>query len=313
MKNKQQIEKGRLHPRNLHSQGYDFKKLCTISPALTEFVIRNPDGRDTIDFANSNAVLALNQALLKCFYHVDFWQIPTGYLSPPIPGRADYIHYLADLLAECNNGIVPTGKQIKVLDIGSGANCIYPILGSQLYGWSFRGSDIDSLAVKTANLIVTSNPQLSPFVKLVLQKNKNAIFDGIIKKQDRFALTMCNPPFHASKAEAMASNARKVNNLSKDKKTVDVSLNFAGQDNELYCDGGEIAFLKEMVRESKNYAEQVVWFTSLVSKSENIAVLKKYLLKMGAIQVRVINMSQGQKISRLIAWSFLSEVNLQLN
>jgi 23S rRNA (adenine1618-N6)-methyltransferase len=40
--------------------------------------------------------------------------------APPIPGRADYIHQIADLLATCNKKVVPTGADIRILDIGVG-------------------------------------------------------------------------------------------------------------------------------------------------------------------------------------------------
>ena len=309
MTNKTIAKKGILHPRNLHHGCYDFKKLCKACPQLAPYITNNPKEELTIDFSNADALIALNQALLKYFYHVDFWQIPAGYLCPPIPGRADYIHYLADLLAEGGNGPTPTGKQVKVLDIGTGANCIYPILGSQIYSWSFVATDIDPVSIKTADLIVKSNQNLKPFIKLKLQKNEKSIFDGIIKPQDKFALTICNPPFHASMEKALAGSTRKVNNLSKGQASKNhVKLNFGGQENELCCAGGEIAFLKQMCKESKSYGQQVNWFTSLVSKSENISPLKKLLTQLGANKIKVIKMSQGQKVSRLIAWSFLKEL-----
>lgn len=314
MTNNNTAKKGLLHPRNLHQGSYDFQELSAGSPQLDAYIVSGPSGQLTIDFSNPDALLALNQALLKHFYHVDFWQIPAGYLCPPVPGRADYIHYLADLLAESCNGIPPTGKQVKVLDIGTGANCIYPIIGSQSYGWSFVGSDIDPVSLKTADLLVKANRNLQPFIKLVRQKNAKAIFDGIIKPQDKFALTICNPPFHASLEKAHAGSIRKVNNLNKGKAgSNEVKLNFGGQGNELCCAGGEIAFLKQMCRESKNYRQQVGWFSSLVSKSENVAPLKKLLTELGAKQVKVIKMSQGQKVSRLIAWCFLNEPALNFN
>ena len=305
MTNKTTVKKGNLHPRNLHHGRYDLKKLCQVCPQLAQYIITNPKDEPTIDFSNADALRVLNQALLNYFYHVDFWQIPPGYLCPPIPGRVDYIHYLADLLAEDAGGSVPRGKQVKVLDIGTGANCIYPILGSQIYNWSFVATDIDPVSIKTAKLIVKSNQNLKPFIKLRLQKNEKSIFDGIIKPQDRFALTICNPPFHASMEKALAGSARKVNNLSKGQAgNNQLKLNFGGQKNELCCVGGEIAFLKQMCRESKNYGEQVNWFTSLVSKSTNIPPLKKLLTQLAAKQIKVIKMSQGQKESRLIAWRF---------
>jgi len=302
-----------LHPRNLHAGSYDFKSLCATLPALQAYVFTNQYDTLTVDFSDSKAVLALNQALLKKFYNVDFWQLPEGYLCPPIPGRADYIHGLADLLTT-KNGEIPTGKKIKVLDIGMGANCIYPIIGSQSYGWSFVGSDIDPVAVKMAGLIVKSNKNLNPFIKLRLQKDSKSIFNHIIKENDKFALTMCNPPFHASMEKAQAGSQRKVTNLNKKKASPSlttqekqkVSLNFAGQENELCCAGGEIAFLKLMANESVTFASQVTWFSSLVSKSENVSPIKKLLAQLGATQIKVIKMAQGQKISRFIAWSFES-------
>ena len=305
MTSKASVNKGELHPRNLHHGRYDFNKLCGVCPQLSAFLITNSIGGQSIDFSNSDAVRALNQALLNYFYNVQFWQIPANYLCPPIPGRADYIHYLADILAEDKGGVIPTGKQIKVLDIGTGANCVYPIIGSQVYNWSFVGTDIDPLSIKTADLIVKSNPSLKPCIKFRLQKKAQSIFDGVIKPQDKFALTLCNPPFHASMEKAQEGTARKINNLHKGKqKNNTLALNFGGQENELCCEGGEIAFLKQMCKESKNYAQQVQWFSSLVSKSENVAPLKKLLTALSAKQIKVIKMAQGQKTSRLIAWCF---------
>jgi len=306
MINKQSVKKGILHPRNVHCGRYDLNTLCQASPQLTQYITTNPKDELTIDFSNADALRALNQALLLHFYHVNFWQIPAGYLCPPIPGRADYIHYLADLLAADTQGEIPKGKHIKVLDIGTGANCIYPILGSQIYNWSFVATDIDPLALKTAELIVKSNVNLQPYIKFRRQKNATSIFAGIIKPQDKFALTLCNPPFHASMAEALSGSTRKVNNLNKGRvKDKHIKLNFGGQNNELCCAGGEIAFLEQMCKESKNYATQVKWFTSLVSKSANIPLLKKQLTALDAKQIKIIEMSQGQKLSRLIAWRFI--------
>lgn len=293
-----------MHPRNLHQGRYDFKQLIKTTPLLADYIIDSQKGDLTIDFSAPQAILMLNQALLKHFYQVDFWQLPAGYLCPPIPGRSDYIHYIADLLAEDNEGEIPTGKKIKALDIGTGANCIYPILGSKIYGWSFIGSDIDPVSVKTAGLIVSSNINLRSHVKVRLQKNNKAIFDGVINKNEKYAVTICNPPFHSSMEKMRTANARKVANLKQDKVAKN-HLNFGGTESELSCEGGEIAFLKQMCKESVNYADQVNWFTSLISKSENVSPLKVYLKKLGASDIRVIKMAQGQKTSRILAWRFI--------
>jgi len=306
------VKRGLLHPRNPHKGRYDLKALCKIVPELKEFLRLNPKGEETIDFSNSDAVLYLNKALLKHYYQVEKWNIPTGYLCPPIPGRADYIHYLADLLIRSNQDQPLDNKKVNVLDIGTGANCIYPIIGSQSYGWQFVATDIDPVSIENANTIVSDNVCLSKKIKLKLQKNKKAIFNGIILNKDRYDLTLCNPPFHSSIKEAQESNQRKLRNLgNEESKSAQSRRNFGGKNSELCCDGGEIEFLKQMVKESVNYSSQVCWFTSLVSKNENIRPLKKLLVKLGAEQIEVIKMSQGQKISRLIAWSFLSNAQQQ--
>lgn len=115
-----------LHPRNRHLGRYDFPRLIAGSPELERFVILNPYGRQSIDFADPAAVKAFNRALLQQFYDVREWDIPDGYLCPPIPGRADYLHYLADLLGASHDGLIPRGPSLRALDVGTGANCIYP-------------------------------------------------------------------------------------------------------------------------------------------------------------------------------------------
>lgn len=299
-----------LHPRNIHQGRYNIDDLCSIHQELKAFVKANSRGDKTIDFSDSQAVVCLNQVLLKRHYQIQHWSIPSNYLCPPIPGRADYIHYAADLLGSVNLGRAP----VKVLDIGTGANLIYPIIGSQVYGWYFVASDIDPVSVESAKTIVNSNSNLSDKVDVVRQNNSQHFFKNIIKKTDRFALTLCNPPFHASKREAETGTMRKWKNLknsavkrgSQMHGASKKQLNFGGQSNELWCDGGEIRFLKDMVKESAEFTRQVFWFTSLVSKKDNISPLRKVLAEVGARQVKVRAMSQGQKVSHMLAWSFMT-------
>lgn len=287
-----------LHSRNPHQGRYDFGALCQACPDLAVHVKPNPKGDQTIDFSDAAAVLCLNRALLAHFYGVQHWMIPPGYLCPPIPGRADYIHSLADLLGR-------SAPNARVLDVGTGANCIYPIIGSQSYGWKFVGSEVDPVAVKSARAIVELNPCLVKQIRVVLQKNPGSIFAGVIKPSDRYDLTMCNPPFHASASAAQEGSQRKVRNLSRGRMAKGVAkLNFGGQSNELWCVGGEVAFIEKMIQESANYSEQVGWFTTLVSKSEHLPALQKALQKAGVLEVKVLPMTQGQKISRALAWRF---------
>lgn len=300
-------EKTALHPRNKHRGRYDFDQLMQANPALASFVKLNAYNDASIDFANPHAVKALNCALLKYFYNISEWDIPAQYLCPPIPGRADYLHYLADLLASTNGGVMPQGDSVRVLDIGVGANAIYPLIGHREYGWRFVGADVDPVAIKNAQHVLESNIDLSAAIELRLQPITSAIFKGIVGLNDQFDLTMCNPPFHASLHEASAGTQRKWQNLSKNSASnkADV-LNFGGHAAELYCSGGEEGFVSRMVSESKQIATQCLWFSTLISKATSLPSVYRALKNVNALQVKTIDMAQGQKKSRVVAWTFLN-------
>ena len=294
-------DKMELHKNNKHQGKYDFPRLIENYQPLKKFVSPNPYGTPTINFFNPQAVKALNKALLITYYGISYWDIPKGYLCPPIPGRADYIHYLADLLQEGNN--MGETKPCRCLDIGVGANCIYPIIGHTEYGWTFVGSDIDPVSIENARKIVTCNPVLAHKIELRLQKDSRKILDGIIATEDFFDVTLCNPPFHSSKEAAEEGNLRKLSSL-KGKKITKTKLNFGGTSNELWCEGGEVRFLQNMITESRKYQRNCRWFTCLVSKKETLEKLYARLKAINVAEYRVIPMSQGTKVSRILAWRF---------
>lgn len=289
-------EKSELHKRNKHKGQYDFQLLTENYPPLKKFVILNPLGVQTVNFFNPQAVKALNKALLISYYGIRYWDIPKGYLCPPIPGRADYIHYIADL--------IQSGEQTancRCLDIGVGANCIYPIIGQTEYGWTFVGSDIDPVSIENARKIVTCNPVLAHKIDLRLQKDNRKIFDGIINPDDYFDVTICNPPFHSSREEAEDVTLRKLSSL-KGERVNKARLNFGGNANELWCEGGELRFLLNMISESQKFKNNCGWFTSLVSKEKNLDKLCAKLKAVNVSEYKIIAMHQGTKSSRILAW-----------
>ena len=297
-------EKASLHPRNRHQGRYDFPALIKSTPELAKFVIINPYGKESIDFASPDAVRVFNRALLKSFYGIAHWDIPADYLCPPVPGRADYVHFLADLLASGNEGVIPRGAAVQVLDIGMGANCVYPLIGHSDYRWHFLGSEIDATAVASAKAIVQSNG-LNKAIQLRQQSNPKHILLGLLEPGERFDLTMCNPPFHASLDEATRGSTRKWRALGKaDPKRKLPVLNFGGQAAELWCEGGEVRFVTQLIAESAHFAHKVLWFSTLVSKASNLPAIETALKKAGALESRVVEMSQGQKQSRFVAWTF---------
>ncbi len=305
-KEKTSTEKSVLHPRNKHHGQYDFKALTIACPELAKHIKTNAFGNESIDFANPKAVKWLNKALLKQYYSIEFWDILTGYLCPPIPGRADYIHHIAELLGSSNNGKIPLGKKIQCMDIGVGAACIYPIIGTNEYGWSFIGSDIDKKALDSAQRIIHDNAFLIKNISLRFQENPKDIFHGIMERTEPIDLTICNPPFHSSAEESVEETLKKLSSL-KNKKITTPVLNFGGQSNELWCEGGEVRFIRDMIRQSKQFASNCFWFSTLVAKKDHLAPILQAIKLAGAVEVKTIQMAQGTKISRIVAWTFLND------
>lgn len=299
-------EKTTLHPQNKNRDRYDLDALIVAVPELADHVKPNNYGDDSVDFANPAAVKLLNKALLNHYYGIKHWEFPDVNLCPPIPGRADYIHHMADLLKESNFGRMPAGEKITCLDVGTGASCIYPIIGVTEYGWNFLATDIDPKSIASAQSIINANPSLKDKIKCWLQNNSRNVFEGILKAEDKIDLMVCNPPFHASAEAAMEGTQRKIKNLSgKREKTPE--LNFAGISNELICDGGESKFVNDMIFESRRFGKNCYWFSTLVSKQSNLKGIYKALEKVEAAHIKTIPMGTGNKSTRIVAWSFLSK------
>ena len=273
-----------MHTKNIHNKPYDFKLLIKEVPELSKFI----DGSGKLNFSNSRAVYLLNKALLQTHYNIKSWQLPDGYLCPPIPGRADYIHHLNDL--------VNSDKPIKGLDIGTGASAIYPLLGKAIYNWEMVGCDSNEPSIKVAK---ANTANFKESIEIKLQSDKSFLFKGIIQEGEYYDFTMCNPPFYNSLEEALKVNASKRSNL----KIKNDQRNFAGLANELYCNGGEALFIKRMIKESVQFQRQVGWFTCLLSRKQNLPKVIKQLTKLKATH-KIVNMEQGNKKSRFIAWKF---------
>jgi len=293
-----------LHPRNRFRAGYDFARLAACSPRLAACVVRTAHGDPSIDYADPEAVKALNQALLKHAYGLAGWDVPHGFLCPPVPGRSDYLHHVADLLSGGDERAIPRGRAVAVLDIGVGANCIYPLVGASEYGWRFVGTEIDPEALRWARRLVSSNPAVADLIECRLQPSPLASFAGVTEAHERFAASVCNPPFHASAAAAAEGTRRKLRNLAGGRKPAATIRNFGGRPGELWCAGGELGFLRRMITQSAAVLDRCRWFTSLVSRSDHLPALYQALRDVSAAEVRTIAMAQGQKKSRILAWTF---------
>lgn len=186
-----------IHPRNRYADNPpDFSLLASLYPSFSSFVYYSHDGRPRIDWTDFNATRELTRVLLLHDHSLNWW-IPDGQLCPTVPNRLNYIHWIEDLLAsdiiEKNN---VDGDKVRGFDIGTGANCIYPLLGASLLSWSFVGSDITDVALEWAEKNVKSNPQISELIEIrrvevtepvnghgVVQLNGSRIIDNCQKNE----------------------------------------------------------------------------------------------------------------------------------
>lgn len=295
MKDSKMSNSKKLHPRNRHLAPYDFEQLVISNPDLGPYIAKNKHDNLSVDFANPKAVLQLNRALILRHYDLSYWDLPEDFLCPAVPGRADYIHYVADLFPGNN-------ENLNCLDIGIGANCIYPIIAVKDYSWNMVGSEINKKAFKVAQAIIGFNPKLKKKVDLRFQLNKEYILHDIILPKDNFDLVISNPPFYNSEQEAIAQTRMKNKKLKLGRSLE--TRNFGGRSHELVYEGGEIAFILNLIDEGQKFKRQVKWFTTLVSNKESLKPLQKAINKSGASDVKIIPMSQGSKSSRILAWKY---------
>ena len=294
-----------MHAQNPYSGRYDLKRFATHHPKLQDHILLNPSGEETIDFSNSTAVYALNKAILLADFNIENYELPMGYLIPPIPGRLEYLLYVREFLSEQFN--IDTNTKLRGLDIGTGANGIYCILGLQHFNWTMVGAECDANSVEIAKANMQHTKSLKNKIEIRHQENKSFLFKNIIKKDEQFDFTVCNPPFHTSQEEAFRGSQRKINNLGREFDKNVIALNFEGQANELWCNGGEALFIKRLIKESVLYKTQVTVFSTLVSKSASLSPIKKQLTKAKA-NFEVLAMDLGNKKSRIVLWWFDSDL-----
>ncbi len=287
-----------MHKNNLHNHSYDFDVLTQKWEPLMPHVFVNDYQTQTIDFSNPKAVKELNRALLISYHDIVYWEFPDENLCPPIPSRADYIYHLADLLRRSG-----CDGNLNILDIGTGASCIYPLLGHSIYKWNFVATDIDRESLEVAQKIVDKN-KLSGTIELRLQDDEMQILNGIIKPSETFAASMCNPPFFKSEEEAWDATKTKLKGLGKQKDTL--VRNFSGTTKELSYKGGEKAFVHNYLYQSSKFKQSCFWFTCLVSNVSHVRSMKESLEKLGATDFQVLDMIQGNKVSRVVAWTYLT-------
>lgn len=183
----------------------NFEELSKLYPEFGKFVFKNKYNTYSINWKCKYAQKELCRTLLHHDFGVEYWDIPDGFLIPSLTSRCNYIHWIDDILGR------HWGTNIKGLDIGTGANCIYPLVGNKTYKWKFLATDINPDALLIANKIISMN-NLNDSIQLLEQFNSDCIFKNIIHERDYFHFSMCNPPYF-SYDEIKRNNPYKVNYL----------------------------------------------------------------------------------------------------
>ncbi|XP_059435007.1 uncharacterized protein LOC132167968 isoform X2 [Corylus avellana] len=344
-KRRRDLERPTIHPRNKYSENPpDFALLASLYTSFQPFVFYGRDGRPRIDWTDFNATRELTRVLLLHDHGIHWW-IPDGQLCPTVPNRSNYIHWIEDLLASDIIGKTNTsGDNVRGFDIGTGANCIYPLLGASLLGWSFVGSDVTDVALEWAGKNVKNNPQISQLIeirkveiheespsmeelhddKLVFCESKTELSGSMVKEEvDPLPSTSFDPHADANKTyngpPVLIGAVRDSEKFdfcmcnppffeSMDEAGLNPKTSCGGTPEEMICHGGEKAFITRIIEDSAVLKHSFRWYTSMVGRKSNLKFLMSKLREVGVTIVKTTDFVQGQTCRWGLAWSFVPPV-----
>lgn len=300
------MEEPGMHPKNIYRyETPNFRQLVDIFPELKQYTIKANDGHAGLDFRNWDAC----RELVKVQFTHDFgiiWTIPRPHLIPPLANRLNYLCFIHDLI--CLWSPDPKNRpsyEYNILDIGCGANLVYPLLGTSYFGWSFVGCDIQMDALLIAARNRDSNPSVSPRIilkKVARQPSQgdgqsatSGILGSCLQDGDMFDACVCNPPFFSNEND-MGQNP---------------STDYGGTHTEMVYQGGEECFVSEMVRDSEKHRASVAWFSTMVGKKKTLKNVKKLLYSLDDTVIRTNELVQGTTHRWVIAWSFIAPRHIQ--
>lgn len=290
-----------MHTRNRYKdKPPDFAYLASKYPEFKQHVQVNLSGRVSVNFKDPEAVRALTCTLLKEDFglHID---IPLERLIPTVPLRLNYIHWVEDLIAQQN--ALANGSAIWGIDIGTGASCIYPLLGATLNGWYFIATEVDDVCYSYAKKNVEQN-NLSALIKVVKVPQKTLLLDALEEESEViYDFCMCNPPFFANQLEAKGVNSRNP------RRPPPSSVNTGGI-TEIMAEGGELEFVKRIIHDSLQLKKRLRWYSCMLGKKCSLAPLKEELRIHRVPKVTHTEFCQGRTMRWALAWSFYENVQV---
>ncbi|XP_077202027.1 RNA N(6)-adenosine-methyltransferase METTL16 [Paroedura picta] len=290
-----------MHARNRYKdKPPDFAYLAAKYPDFQRHVQVGLAGRVSLNFKDPEAVRALTCTLLKEDFGLQI-DIPLERLIPTVPLRLNYIHWVEDLMAMQD----PAGKASVVwgIDIGTGASCIYPLLGATLNGWHFIATEVDDVCFSYAKKNVEQN-NLSDLIKVVKVPQKTLLLDALEQESEViYDFCMCNPPFFANQLEAKGVNSRNP------RRPPPSSVNTGGI-TEIMAEGGELEFVKRIIHDSLQLKKRLRWYSCMLGKKCSLAPLKEELQIHGVPKVTHTEFCQGRTMRWALAWSFYENVKV---
>ncbi|NXN98631.1 MET16 methyltransferase, partial [Rhinopomastus cyanomelas] len=289
-----------MHARNRYKdKPPDFAFLAGKYPAFRQHVHTTLTGRVSLNFKDPEAVRALTCTLLKEDFGLTI-DIPVERLIPTVPLRLNYIHWVEDLI-----GHQEAEKQVlrRGIDIGTGASCIYPLLGATLNGWYFLATEVDDMCFNYAKKNVEQN-NLSELIKVVKVPQKTLLMDALKEESEIvYDFCMCNPPFFANQLEAKGVNSRNP------RRPPPSSVNTGGI-TEIMAEGGELEFVKRIIHDSLQLKKRLRWYSCMLGKKCSLAPLKEELRIQGVPKVTHTEFCQGRTMRWALAWSFYDDVQV---
>ncbi|XP_076232701.1 U6 small nuclear RNA (adenine-(43)-N(6))-methyltransferase isoform X2 [Calliopsis andreniformis] len=277
-----------MHPRNRYKKAPDFKQLALHYPEFCNIVTIDLTGRVKIDFKNEDNLRVLTEVLLKHDFNLEV-KIPPNKLVPTLPLRLNYILWIEDLMKHASFNDM---QEVVGIDIGTGAVCIYPLLFAKMYGNQMIGTEVNETSVETASKHVENN-KLQHLIK-VHKVNGDTIFQDILEEGKIYHFTMCNPPFFE-----MEGSADRVEKRQPPRNAP------TGNKAELTIQGGERAFVMQMIDESIEIKDKVKIYTTMFGRRSNLLFLLKLLKKKNIENATWTEFCQGHTKRWGLAWSFL--------
>ncbi|KRY38751.1 Methyltransferase-like protein 16 [Trichinella spiralis] len=227
----------RMHPRNFYRNNPpNFAELALQYPDFRQHCAIDIYGKVNFNFKNPDAIRALTNVLLKKDFGLSI-EIPPDSLVPRIPGRLNYIHWLQDLAASHF-----PDESVRCIDIGSGASCIYPLLGAKVCGWKFIAVEKLPDAIECARKNVMKN-NLQNLISVVEVDGPINLYNVVeqLGAEMICSFCMCNPPFFDSQRKEGPGN------LSSPSRRPAPHSCTVGRHEEMFADGGEVTSMCETV------------------------------------------------------------------